>query len=306
MATDPLNLRRQQRVNRAAPDYELQMSPHGTHRVWYNQTAGTPAQTAAPATAPQQPGQRGSRRDRLAHYQQRYGQQQQAGPTQAETLAAEYQRAYDEARAANEQRYLDILEGYGDMRREATGYLEGLGQRAEQDIRRGWGSQQEAAMQDLTSRGLRGTTVAPTTAMGFQRGMQSDLGQLRESLAQQYLGATMPIDQQRLGFMERREDAYPDFNQMLQLQQGLGGAAAYGGAGSPSPSLPPTGAPGPTPASPPGAPPSAGITGRGYGGARPMQGYQGPGWPEQDWARMQRYRGGQPTPGEHTGLRRRS
>ena len=235
-----------------------QTSPTGWS-VRYGQpttTATDATDSGAESTRQQQPSQPARNswwEQRQAYYNQ---QQQPQQTTRAEQLAMEYQRAYDDARQANEQRYLDILQGYGDMRSDAQNYLQGMGQQREADIRSDWYGQEQGAMQDLTSRGLRGTTVAPTVSAQFNRGMQQDVGRLRDSLQQQYLGSTTPMDQSRLNFMERREDTYPDYNQMLQLQSGLGAAAAYGQSSPPqgaAGAIPPVGsltAGSPSPAAP--------------------------------------------------------
>jgi len=232
---------RQRELLKQYPNAQItQTSPTGWAVSYGARDTGT-TQTQQGRTPSSQPTRKTWWEQRREHYEQ---QRQQQQPTRAEQLAAEYQRAYDDARQANEQRYLDILQGYGDMRSDAQNYLQGMGQQREADIRSDWYGQEQGAMQDLTSRGLRGTTVAPTVSAQFNRGMQQDVGRLRDSLQQQYLGSTTPMDQSRLNFMERREDTYPDYNQMLQLQSGLGAAAAYGQSSppqGPAGTIPPVG-----------------------------------------------------------------
>lgn len=123
------------------------------------------------------------------------------------SLASQYQAAYDEAKAANEKRYQDILSG-----------MEGMGKQEAADISTRWRGVGAQQGQDLVSRGLVGTTIKPTLQNAAARGESADLGALQDRLKSM-----------KFGFMERRTDEYPDLNQMIQLAQMQG---AYGGGGA--------------------------------------------------------------------------
>ena len=131
--------------------------------------------------------------------------QAEAGAS-ARRLAAQAQTASDEATAANESRYQEILSGYG-ISRDAEAA----------DIRSDWQGQATQGDQDLISSGLAGTTVRPTMRAAYQRGETADLGRLNER-----------VRRDRLGFMERRTDAYPNQGLLAQIMAsiGAGGAAA--------------------------------------------------------------------------------
>lgn len=120
-------------------------------------------------------------------------------------MASAYQKAYSAALEANESRYQEILAG-----------LETAGAQETKDIGTAYAGAEAAGQQDLVSRGLANTTMLPTMRTGVATAKTSALGRLKERLLQQ-----------RLGFMERRTDAYPSMDQFLQLMMGQGN---YGGA----------------------------------------------------------------------------
>lgn len=182
----------------------------------------------------------------------------------------DYQRAYEEARAANEQRYQDILTGYQDRSnafqdRQAgntddvlTGYenryqrgmdlLTGLGTQEKRDVDESYRNLGAANQQDMTNRGLTGTTIMPTMRAGIERERQDALSRVNERLQREqlmtdaglsgdalgaqermygqglagYMGATGDT----LGFAERRDDTYPDMNQLMGLAQQYGASGA--------------------------------------------------------------------------------
>lgn len=111
------------------------------------------------------------------------GGQPTAATLHAEAIK-EQQKAVDEAKFANEQRFEEILQG-----------LSGL---TDPELTR--------VEQGLIGRGLYGTT---------------DLRAAKRASAER-------MKLQKLRFMERRTDEYPQTGQFLQLQQQLG---RYGGAG---------------------------------------------------------------------------
>ena len=181
----------------------------------------------------------------------------------------DYQRAYEEAKAANEERYKNILTGYQDRSNQYQegaaglrddvlgGYdaryqrnmnaLQGQGQQEAIDIQRRYGELGAANQQDMVNRGLTGTTIMPTMRQGIAREQEGALSRLNERLINQRIGMDSQLSgdalsaQERigqsilagaagvqgdtLGFAERRTDAYPDMNQLINL------AAMYGAAG---------------------------------------------------------------------------
>ena len=152
------------------------------------------------------------------------GQQKQGrfGELQAKYGGGGYQGAYDEAKIANEQRYGDILKGYGERLKGLYTDLEGMGKQEATNINRQWTSQGAALQQQNVGRGLYGSTVQPTMTAMIERGRGEALGGLTERLKRlslqysgQYLGDT-------LNFMERRQDTYPNYAQGLRMAQMAG------------------------------------------------------------------------------------
>ena len=131
---------------------------------------------------------------------------QQGGAEQAgdlmQNLVGSYQSAYGQARAANEGRYQEILGGLGQ-----------LGQQSRADIDTRARMRESAAGQDLVSRGLTGSTIMPSVSGGIERQRQEETNRLNDMLAER-----------RFGFMERREDAYPDMGMYANLMSMIGSA----------------------------------------------------------------------------------
>ncbi len=158
-----------------------------------------------------------------------------------------------------------VLQGMNDRYTRNMKDLEGAGQQEASDIRDSWASQGANAQQDLTARGLGGTTIMPTMKQGIQRQQNNDLGRLNERVRQQRidtdsrlsgdaLGALSAFNQtyadaaknygnqnfafqtgvtkDALNFQERRDDVGPDFGQYAQLAMklGAGGATVPGGS----------------------------------------------------------------------------
>lgn len=188
-------------------------------------------------------------------------------------LPGQYQQAYNEAKLANEQRYNDILSQYMQRQENMTGIqsgqtddvlngyenryqrgmnnLQGLGDQEKRDTSQRYTNLAAQNQQDLTSRGLTGTTILPTMRQGVAREESDALSRVNERLQRERLGydASLSGDalsaQERmygrqnegylgtsgdtLGFMERRSDTYPDFNQLAALgqQYGAGGGSGY-------------------------------------------------------------------------------
>lgn len=142
-------------------------------------------------------------------YKQEAAARRQAGGTMSR-LVSQYNQAYQQAKAANLQRYQEMLGVVGQT----------TGQRAA-DIRSSYAGQAATGMQQLARQGMAGTTVAPTMRMGYQREQESALNRL----ADQMQGT-------RLGIMERRQDVYPDPNVLVSLAQAIGQSGGRGPYGA--------------------------------------------------------------------------
>lgn len=133
-------------------------------------------------------------------YEQRLAAAREGAGSLSE-LVNQYNTAYGETRAANEQRY-----------REMLGITEQTsGQRAA-DIRSDYFGRQSDIMQQLARLGMS-KDIGATLGQGNQRAMQAELNRAADAL-----------QGTRLGIMERRTDEYPKSDIILALAQALGQA----------------------------------------------------------------------------------
>ena len=123
-----------------------------------------------------------------------------AGATGLSGLIGQYNKAYGEARTANEQRYQQML----NIANQTT-------QQRATDIRSTYGQQGADIMQQLARQGMAGTTIAPTMQMGVGREREAALNRLADEM-----------QQTKLGIMERRTDEYPKSDVLIALTQALG------------------------------------------------------------------------------------
>ncbi len=147
-------------------------------------------------------GERQLPREQFEWQQQQYADSQAAGKQAAQwmpQLVESYNKAYGEAKSANEKRYQEMLAVIGQT----------TGQR-EADIRSDFTNREAGAMQGLARKGMAGTTVAPTMGMGYEREQQSALNRL----ADQMQGT-------KLGVMERKVDKYPDATLLSSLSSAI-------------------------------------------------------------------------------------
>ena len=143
-----------------------------------------------------------------------------------------YGSDYDEARAANEARYKEILAGYGQRTADVMGQLEGYGDQRGQDISRAYSNLSARGNQDLISRGLTASTIKPTMEAGFLRREQAEQRRLGEDLTRMRVDTGARLEGDRLGFMERKNEPYPDLGAYTQAALAMGqsgmGSVPYG------------------------------------------------------------------------------
>jgi hypothetical protein len=123
-------------------------------------------------------------------------------------LVGSYNQSYEAAKAANEARYQQML----GITAQTTG------QRAA-DIRSSYAGQSADIMQQLARQGMAGTTVAPTMKFGVEREKQAALDRLADQM-----------QQTKLGIIERRTDAYPDYGSLSKTLESIG--SGYGASGT--------------------------------------------------------------------------
>lgn len=181
------------------------------------------------------------------------------------TWQNDYRDAYEEAKAANESRYDSILSGYsdrvrnfdsesgqiladyGDRYQRNMGYLEGVGRSQYQDINDSYGMAANKAMRGTIAHGIGNSTVAQSMQQGVLNDKERAKMQLSDSLAREHvdwdsklsgdelgykdsrLRGQMGLSKEKLDFMERRTDAYPDIN--LYAAMAARGGPGMGGTG---------------------------------------------------------------------------
>lgn len=146
--------------------------------------------------------------------------------SQQDALSQSYQDAYDQAKAANEARYGDILTGYQDRSNQyqqtaagnrddllngydsryqrGMGLLQGQGLQEKNDILRQYGELASSNQQDMVNRGLTGTTIMPTMRMGIEREQQAALSRVNERLQNQALNVDSSLSGDALSAQERQ------------------------------------------------------------------------------------------------------
>ena len=153
-------------------------------------------------------------------------QQFQSTPYQGNSLTGSYQHAYDQARAQNENRYNRILGGYGELLGQPSPY-----QAQRMNVHDLYNRRAGDIHANLVGRGLTAGTVGMAPQALSERERQFSLADIGDKEARY----KSDIAQDQLDFMERKTEAYPDYEQLERLSQGLGaggrGLGAGGGGG---------------------------------------------------------------------------
>ncbi len=132
-------------------------------------------------------------------YQNELKQSKAAG-TSLSKLINQYNQGWAEAKAANEARY-----------QQGLGIIDQTTGQREADIRSDYAGQRSDIMQQLARTGMGNTTISPTMGLGVEREKQSALNRLADSL-----------QGTKLGWIERREDEYPESDMIVSLINQLG------------------------------------------------------------------------------------
>ena len=150
----------------------------------------------------------------------------------------ELKKQQEAARAANEARYGEIIKNNrGIIRqtkqegREQMNFLRGQRKEQVQQTKEQFNNLGTRVNQDLVSRGLTNTTIAPTVQTGIEGEKRRAITDVRNT-ANRSLLATKQYNQGRIdnarynmvNFKERRTDAYPDLSGLSSLAQAYGQA----------------------------------------------------------------------------------
>ncbi len=141
---------------------------------------------------------------------------------QQEEAKNKLESSYNEAKTVNEERYADILKGYGDRYDTAMSSLQGLGDAEKTALENAYrisGSQQQ---QSLVNSGLASTTIRPAVMQQNEKQKQTALSGVNERLQREKIGLQTGLSGDTLAFKERREDTYPQLSYYMDLIKQFG------------------------------------------------------------------------------------
>lgn len=133
----------------------------------------------------------------------------------ARKIIEEQRQAYQDAYKANLSRYTEAKEGYKQL---YTTDMEGLGTQQYRDIGQQYRKLGGELSQDMVSRGLIGTTIAPTMRTSLKTNEIAARNRVAEALQQQKLG----YKSQYLNFLGTANDVYPDVSKYYPAFKDLG------------------------------------------------------------------------------------
>lgn len=137
-------------------------------------------------------------------------------------LASSYQTAWDAANEANEQRYQDILSGRIELRDRNMDRINSIGDQQIKDANDYYSYRTGAESQALASRGMGATTARTSINNRIANERGDALNRIYDDLNRRRMDADASLSEGIYGFMERREDEGPDFNQLANLAGQLG------------------------------------------------------------------------------------
>ncbi len=143
---------------------------------------------------------------------------------------AEQQQA--EANRLNEERFNQILAGFGQRDIEARAAFKKLEESGVAELRRQGGLARSQSQQSLVSRGLGGTSRLESEREGIGSRLANQIEQLRAQQSLNKINTLGEFQRQRLAFQERKVVQGPSAQQLgiLQQQAGQGTSSILQGA----------------------------------------------------------------------------
>jgi hypothetical protein len=138
------------------------------------------------------------------------------------SLKSEYEKAYNEAKTANETRYGQILGGYDTLQNDTMAGLDGMGTQARRDVNTSYDKAYSNSLQGLINSGMANSTILPSVSNVNATQRSDATGRLNETLRREKLGYMNDITNNKLSFMERRTDSYPDVGLYTSLMNNQG------------------------------------------------------------------------------------
>ena len=156
-------------------------------------------------------------------------------------ILSQYEQKYAEAKSANEQRYkqgMDLLDQA--IQRYQPGGSFGAGAMAQYE--QGKTQAMSSGQQNLISSGLSNTTIGATLPLAYEQEVGTPFRLQLEDLRMKNL---TEAERAKTGFIESRQDPYPDIGSMMQYQAeaSSGGGTSYNDSsfldtwGQPDPSV---------------------------------------------------------------------
>lgn len=197
----------------------------------------------------------------MADYENKFNEAKKSNEDRYDEGKYGHQSIYDDAKSRLDGLYKEIESGYAKGKSGALALAENQGITARKDISRTANSQRSRVHQDLVNSGLSGTTIKGSMDSGIARRESDSYTNLNEKLLQNklnihdkyslnYLKDKAAIGQNtvntlsRLGgnkinFIERREDSYPNQQNLMNFlaqygknKQGAGSSLASKGYGN--------------------------------------------------------------------------
>ena len=128
------------------------------------------------------------------------------GGGQSDSMLRSFMASQNAARAANLQRYNNIIRGFDLSKNDAIGMLNQTSNQGQTDITNRFGAQQAQATQDLMNRGLGNTTVTSAVSRGINNDMSAEQRRWLDQMNQRKIDAKVSNEREKLAFMERRND----------------------------------------------------------------------------------------------------
>ena len=144
-------------------------------------------------------------------------------------LMNQYQQSYDQAKAANQNRYDEIKNYYFTRQKQGQGYIDAMSNQSKQDLANQYQANLGHTDQSLISRGLGNTTVKESINRGLMGDYNAELRRLNDATLGRRLSTFSGLSGDTLGFMERRNDAYPDMGMLSQLAMAQGAGSRPAG-----------------------------------------------------------------------------
>lgn len=211
-----------------APTFGNTASSGGSAATQTTTSGGAGSSSVGPAGANGGPAIPGDKYDAAtAEGQAQYdamqdGQKSSSSLGDLESVIADYQKAQDEAKAANESRYAEGMAGYEDRYDRGMGYEAERSNQDYADLDRERDRALAKTEQSLQSRGLGNSTIVDTENRAVQEAYLGAKNRLGDSRIQTKAALDAGLSGDLLRFLENRTDSGPSLEELLAYSQIIG------------------------------------------------------------------------------------